>query len=272
MSKIEDALKRALTVRENIPAGNVSPTLKSSTTLALLSSEPAAGRDIARMVEPTVLGRSVLSRKRIVYPGIANNAVVNAFRQLRTRLLQVSEGRSMALMVTSARSGSGASFTALNLAAAFAFDNTKTALLIDCNLHDAGLNGLLYSKSEFGLIDYLEQNTTEVEEVIQPSGIPRLRWIPAGRRREMTTEVFTSALMRDLFQDLKNRYSDRYIIVDAPPITKSADAEILSDFCDYVLLVVPYGKATESQILAAAGAIDEKKLLGVVFNNTPYCG
>jgi Mrp family chromosome partitioning ATPase len=88
----------------------------------------------------------------------------------------------------------------------------------------------------------------------------------------MTTEVFTSALMRDLFQDLKNRYSDRYIIVDAPPITKSADAEILSDFCDYVLLVVPYGKATESQILAAARAIDEKKLLGVVFNNEPYYG
>jgi protein-tyrosine kinase len=78
--------------------------------------------------------------------------------------------------------------------------------------------------------------------------------------------------MRDLMENLRDRYDDRYIIVDTPSITQSADAEILSSLCDYVLLVVPYGKATESQILSATKAIDEGKLLGVVFNNEPGYG
>src|SRR5919108_3303102 len=253
MSKIEDALNKAVMIREGTsPAGELS-VIEFGTAAA----PQASSQDIACMVEPTVFEHRELARKRIIYPEMANSGVVNAFRQLRTKLLLQSEGRNGVLMVTSVRSGSGSSFTALNLAAAFAFDETKTALLIDCNLYDAGFDMLLYSKSKRGLFDYLDQDGVGIEEIVQPSGIPRLRWIPAGTKREITIEVFTSAKMRNLLQSLKKRYNDRHIIIDAPPITKSADAEILIDFCDHVLLVVPYGKATESQILAAAMGIGE---------------
>jgi protein-tyrosine kinase len=265
MSKIEDALNKVLMIRQSTsPAGELS-VLEFGTAAA----PRASSQDIACMVEPAVFEHRELARKRIIYPEMANSGVVNAFRQLRTKLLHQSGGRNGVCMVTSVRSGSGSSFIALNLAAAFAFDETKTALLIDCNLYDAGFDELLYSKSKRDLFDYLDQDGVGIEEIVQPSGIPRLRWIPAGAKRGITTEVFTSAKMRNLLQSLKERYDDRHIIIDAPPITKSADAEILIDFCDYVLLVVPYGKATESQILAAAMGIGEEKLLGVIFNNAP---
>lgn len=269
MSKIEDALNRAVRIRQSTsPAGELS-VLELGTAVAPRTS---SSQDIACMVEPAVLKHRELARKRIIYPEMANSGVVNAFRQLRIKLLHQSEGRNGVLMVTSVRSGSGSSFIALNLAAAFAFDETKTALLIDCNLYDTGFDELLYSKSKRGLFDYLEQDGVGIEEIIQPSGIPRLRWIPAGGRQRVTTEVFISTRMKDLMENLRDRYDDRYIIVDAPSITKSADAEILSSFCDYVLVVVPYGKVTESQILSAAKAIDEGKLLGVIFNNEPGYG
>ncbi len=270
MSKIEDALNKALMIRESTSLAGQLSVLEFGTAVAPRIS--STNRDIASMVEPAVFEHRELACKRIIYPEMANSGVVNAFRQLRTKLLHQSEGRNGVLMVTSVRSGSGSSFIALNLAAAFAFDETKTALLIDCNLYDAGFDELLYSKSKRSLFDYLEQDRVGIEEIIQPSGIPRLRWIPAGSKRRVTTEVFTSIRMRDLMEDLRDRYDDRYIIVDAPSITHSADAEILSSFCDYVLLVVPYGKATESQVLSAAKAIDEGKLLGVVFNNEPSYG
>ena len=53
--------------------------------------------------------------------------------------------------------GCGGSFVARNLAAAFAFDEAKTALLIDCDLrHPAQHATLGVDPSEGGLIDYLE--------------------------------------------------------------------------------------------------------------------
>jgi protein-tyrosine kinase len=144
MSKIEDALNKALMIRESTsPAGQLS-VLEFGTAIAPRIS---SSQDIAGMVEPVVFEHRELARKRIIYPEMANSGVVNAFRQLRTKLLHQSEGRNGMLMVTSVRSGSGSSFIALNLAAAFAFDETKTALLIDCNLYDAGFDELLYSES-----------------------------------------------------------------------------------------------------------------------------
>jgi protein-tyrosine kinase len=269
MSKIENALNKALIIRGELASTDMSPLLESSKSVMTVGGETASSQDIACMIEPYVYERRELAHKPIIYPEMADNPVLNSFRQLRTRLLQQSEDRNMVLMVTSVRSGSGGSFIALNLAVALSANETKTALLMDCNLRNNGFAGLLYSKNELGLIDYLEQGMVGIEEIIQPSGIPRLRWIPAGRRRGIITEALNSPKMRNLLQSLKYRHDDRQIIVDAPPITQSADAEILVDFCDYVLLVVPYGKATESQILAAAMNISEEKLLGVVFNNAP---
>jgi Mrp family chromosome partitioning ATPase len=75
--------------------------------------------------------------------------------------------------------------------------------------------------------------------------------------------------MRHLLSELRQRYVDRFIILDAPPITDSADARILAELADYAVLVVPYGAATEAQITAAAKLIGEKKLLGVVFSDMP---
>ena len=73
--------------------------------------------------------------------------------------------------------------------------------------------------------------------------------------------------MKRLLDNIHQRYRERYIILDAPPMTESADTQIIADLCDYVLLVVPYGKVTDAQVDACAKAIGEKKLLGVVFNN-----
>ena len=68
---------------------------------------------------------------------------------------------------------------------------------------------------------------------------------------------------------LLNRYSDRYIFINAAPVKDSADARILIDLCDYVILLVPYARSTKNSVKDAADAIDKEKLLGVVLNNIP---
>jgi len=87
--------------------------------------------------------------------------------------------------------------------------------------------------------------------------------------RKGTAEYFTSRKVRGLLKGVQQRYPDRYIIINAPPVTNSADTRILAELADLVLLVVAYGRTTEQQIINAAKAIKSEKLLGIVFNDDP---
>jgi len=68
---------------------------------------------------------------------------------------------------------------------------------------------------------------------------------------------------------LRERYCDRFIILDSPPMSDIADARILSELSDYVLVVARHGCATNAQIETGLSAISNKKLLGIVFNDEP---
>jgi len=224
-------------------------------------------KQIVRMKEPRILSPEDLEERRIIYPESTDRVAVNRFRELRTRLLQLSGGENFSLVVSSAVEGGGASFIVLNLAAAFAFDHTKTALVIDCNLREPTLHSMLDLTPDMGLTDFLEDADMDIATIIYPTGIKRLRLIPAGSRRESAAEFFTSFRMRQFLYAVRRRYPDRFIIIDAPSINESPDARILSDLCDYTLLVLPHARVTESQALRAASAVSPDKLAGVVINN-----
>lgn len=223
-------------------------------------------KQIIRMQEPRRLTPDDLDERRIIYPESSNRKLVNHFRNLRTKLLEKSGGNNFTLVVSGAGSGAGASFVALNLAAAFAFDQAKTALIIDCNLREPAQHSTLDIVPEFGLTDFLDDPDFDISRIIYPTGIPRLRLIPAGSRRETPSEFFTSFRMRQFLQAVRRRYPDRFIVLDTAPITESPDARILTDLCDYAMLVVPHGGMTVSGVEQAALAFNSEKFLGAVIN------
>tara|TARA_R100001440_G_scaffold47446_5_gene67373 strand:- start:45674 stop:46585 length:912 start_codon:yes stop_codon:yes gene_type:complete len=223
-------------------------------------------KQIRRMQEPRRLTNDDLDERRIIYPESSNRDLVNRFRNLRTKLLEISGGNNFTLVVSSASEGAGASFTALNLAAAFAFDQSKTALLIDCNLREPTLHTMLDMAPETGLTDFLDESDYDIARIIYPTGIPRLRLIPAGSRRESPGEFFTSFRMKQFLQAIRRRYPDRFIILDTASVSDTPDARILAELCDYALLVVPHGKVTASAVEHAAGAFQPDKFAGAIIN------
>ncbi|MDG5498999.1 polysaccharide biosynthesis protein [Marinobacter sp. BGYM27] len=223
-------------------------------------------KQIRRMQEPRRLTNDDLDERRIIYPESSNRDLVNRFRNLRTKLLEISGGNNFTLVVSSASEGAGASFTALNLAAAFAFDQSKTALLIDCNLREPSLHTMLDMAPETGLTDFLDESDYDIARIIYPTGIPRLRLIPAGSRRESPGEFFTSFRMKQFLQAIRRRYPDRFIILDTASVSDTPDARILAELCDYALLVVPHGKVTASAVEHAAGAFQPDKFAGAIIN------
>lgn len=264
MSKIEDALNRVK--KSN---GTSLSVIGSNTSKNLAVNNVSSAKEIALMQNKKYLDNNQLSEMKIIYPDMLDTQVADTFRDLRTKIIQKSNGKNVSIMLTSCVTGYYSHMTALNLSAAFAFDESKTSLLVDCNLSNPQIDSVLELSTTNGLTDYLENDSCPLDSIVQDSGIKRLRVIPAGTSRETATEYFTSLKMRDLMSGLLARYSDRYMFVDTSPIIDSADTRILVELCDYVLLVVPYGKSTKSRIKEAAEAIGTDKLLGIVFVDKP---
>jgi len=273
MSKIERALNRARSERGNFPVPAPTEIGRSTKGTALVPehSEEASVQAITSMnaSESEFFTAGDLAQRGIIHPERVDDRTVQVFRELRTKIIQQSHGRNGVILITSINPGDGSSFIAQNLAAAFAFDAGKTALLVDCNIRNPSIAEQMADASAPGLTDYLFDPDLGVEQIIQPVGIARLRAIAAGGRRATGAEYFTSQKMRQLIESLRVRYKERFIVLDGPPMSDVANIRILSELCDYVMVVARHGRATVSQIENGLSVINDKKLLGVIFNDEP---
>ena len=200
--------------------------------------------------------------------GLATPDQIDAFRELRQRLLAMAEATGLqhfATLVVPVSSGSGASFVARNLAVAFTLQDQRVAILVDCNIRHPTQDSALGARADVGgRFDYLEQPRAPIPKLIRSTTIPGLHLIPAGRPAVMPREYFSSQPMRMVMAALKQAPCVPFL--DGPPIKGSPDARILSGLVDFVILVAGYGLDTPEAISQAAGLFDPTKFAGVVFN------
>jgi len=277
MSKIEKALSKARGESENrqvpvlVPVEDTENNVSPGTDLVAKQTGFAVSiENIQRMVqnESELLSADDLSQRGFIRPEQSTDPLVQVFRELRTKIIQQNRGRNSVILVTAAIERSGSSFVAQNLGAAFAFDHGKTALLIDCNLKNPSVHRLLANAAAPGLTDYLEKTDIDISEIVHPVGISRYRVISAGGQREIPAEYFASPKMGHLIESVRQRYDERFIILDGPPMSDIADIRILSEFCDFVLVVARYGRISHTQIEDCLKVVGNK-MLGIVFNDEP---
>lgn len=269
MSKIQEALDKIRADDAAAQAGTVHAVAVSGGGNALSAATLGGVAEIALMQEQGYRTEAELAMLRMISGGMQDDHLLNALRELRTSVLQRLDPEKRIIMVTAAAEGGGASLVARNLAAAIALDEGKTALLIDCNLRNPDTSQLADRKRNPGLRGFLKDTSINPEDIICRTGVARLRVIPAGDEGGEVREFFTSVRLRQLLIELKRRYPERYIVIDAPSIAADADARILVDACDQVALVVPFGKATMEHVIQSARQIGKDKFLGLIFNNKP---
>ncbi len=226
----------------------------------------AKNHQIGDMTEVDRFTKNELNHLKVIDHGMANKSALNHFRELRTKILAKVNRKNFCCLVSSVSTGGGASFVSANLAAAFSLDQTKSSLLIDCNLDDPSVNRLLPGDAELGLTDYLTNPDIQVSDIVHASGVPRLRVIPLGSHLESAAEHFASERMKKFVQEIRLRYPDRFIFIDAPQIS-TAESRILAELTDFSVLVIPYGKVTKQMIHEAADVVGEEKMMGMIFNN-----
>lgn len=222
---------------------------------------------IRNMAVPALWTQDELYEKKVVFAGMRQRELLNAFREIRIKLLQKSRSDNIVVLVASVSTDGGSSFFGFNLAATFALDQHKTALYVDCNPYSSSVEKYIVTPIELGLTQYLTDSNVQLTRIIYPSGVERLRVIPSGGSSESAAEFFNSKRMEVLVQEIKSRYPDRFIVLDAPSIQQTTEARILAQYCDHAILVVPFGKAVTDEVLAAVDAVGKEKFAGFVFNN-----
>jgi len=73
---------------------------------------------------------------------------------------------------------------------------------------------------------------------------------------------------------VRNRYDDRYIIIDATPSQVTSETNVLAQYVDGIIFVVMSEKSPRDTVKRSVENLGKKKILGVVFNgyNQSYKG
>ncbi|MBW1670829.1 MAG: polysaccharide biosynthesis tyrosine autokinase [Deltaproteobacteria bacterium] len=188
------------------------------------------------------------------------------FKVLRSQILYPEDGKNRrVILVTSAMEQAGKTMVACNLAVSIAQSVDPYALLIDADIRRASVHGMLGLEPREGLSEYLQRNETLSKYLIRTPML-KLTVLPAGHSVRNPAELLTSAKMRHLFEEARERYPDRFIIVDSPPVNLVAETLRLSQNVDAVVFVVRYGYSNQDLIEEAVAKLGEDKILGIVFN------
>jgi capsular exopolysaccharide synthesis family protein len=168
-------------------------------------------------------------------------------------------------MVTSAYPDEGKTFVAVNLAASLAMGIDEYVLLLDCDMRNSRIHEMFgYTNSE-GLSELLT-GKEHLRDLILRTPLEKLSILPAGIAPPNPAELLSSTMMEDLLKDLKARYQNRFIIIDSTPAKGTAEASILANYVDGVILVIMAHKTPRKAIEDTIKSLGRDKILGIVFN------
>ncbi len=228
-----------------------------------------AREQIARMYQPFVFTPEEMAENHLIAEGDEINQDTDLLLEdLRNRITLRRPGLGATILVTSVSGEEQPPYFARNLAAVFARDENKTSLLVELQ----PTKGKLWGDGDEvpGLVDFISSEVMTAKDVILPTGVRRMRIIPYGKGPGQASDFIRSTRMRILVKDITRRYPrDRFTVLDAPPVDRVADVELLNEYADFSLLYVPYGKVSETRIRKAVSKLDAEKFLGVVLGGLP---
>ena len=264
MEKIATALQRKL--RTEAPGDSLFGSLDEPPPAANAPSALVPGPIAYTHSRVVEIPPQVLERHRVAM--VANEASSDAFRLLRTQLLmELRKNNWQTLAITSPNKGAGKSTVSLNLAISFAMEVDCTALLVDADLRDPDLRHLLELEPGPGLADYLVGEAALEDLLIHPR-IGNLAILPGGKPVANTSELMRSPMMASLVRELRNRYPERFILFDVPPVLSGADTLALSAYMDATILLVEERKTARDDVERACEMLRNSNLLGIVLNKS----
>ena len=241
------------------PAKPVSPQERAR--------EPHGPRRPAREVE---IDLDRLARQGYLTPTIPNRALAEELRVIKMQLIRNVEAaqgpRRNLVLVTSAVPGEGKTFFSMNLAMSIALEVDYHALLVDADVLRPSVLGRYGIGADLGLLDLTTRTDLDLSDVLLRTNVPKLSLMPMGTPSQKSPELLGSAQMDRLLGELSDRFADRLVVFDAPPILVASGARHLASRVGQVVMVVQAGRTDSHAVSQAFAAVDSCPLVSCVLN------
>ncbi|MBU2979220.1 XrtA-associated tyrosine autokinase [Alteromonas sp. C1M14] len=279
-STIEKALQRQREAQQKQKASGIeaqsnAPASQSNGGSSTQKTSAAKGRGKASELAPFNLDIERLENNGHISISGLRRQINEEYREIKRKLLNNAFGQlsstlnnSNIIMVTSGRPSEGKTFTACNLALSIAAEQDKTVLLVDADVLKPNVLNTLGLERRKGLMEYLTGEVEDISDVLYPTNVDKLKIIPAGRSHHLTTEYLASEKMAETVNEFANRYPDRIVIFDTPPLIGITETAVLANFAGQAVVVVEEGKSKLNDIRHAVERLNPNMAIGFVVNKS----
>ena len=218
------------------------------------------------------IDRNRLHQQSMITPEDKRTPMSESFRRIKRHiLLNMAEPKAgvpaNVVMVTSALAGEGKTFRAINLAISIALEMDYSVLLVDADVAKPTIpKALGLEEGKRGLMDLLLDRRIELADVLCKTDIGKLTFLPAGTVHQHATELLASGAMRELLREMGERYHDRIIVFDSPPLLAASETAVLASQMGQIIFVVEAGNTSEAALKDALSRIESSNIAGVVLN------
>ncbi len=215
----------------------------------------------------------------MVTPTSERSLIAEEFRLVKRPLLlkafdteSDTDKSNKLVMVASSRSGEGKTFCAISLAMSIASERDLTVLLIDADVVKPDIPKSLGFKADLGLVDLIQDEKLELSDVMLRTQLDNLSILPAGKPHHLATELLASDRMGRIVKDIVERYPDRIIVLDSPPVLLSSIAGVLALHVGQILYIVEADKTTETALDNALPLVSSCKNINLLLNKSHAIG
>lgn len=215
-------------------------------------------QDVTRITSVPVISEISLAsepNQEIVVGENVSTSIAELFRLLRNNLnFARAKGDNKVILVTSAISGEGKTFVALNLALTYAITGKKT-VVVGLDIRRPVMAHKLGLSNQFGVTSYLSDQVSDVRDIIFPTDLnPNLFAVPAGPIPPNPNELLLSDRMAEFFNQLRQEFD--YIIVDSAPLGLVSDSLLIIPHTDIQLFISRASYSTKRGIHTLHEAIN----------------
>jgi protein-tyrosine kinase len=275
MERIRQALDRARFERAQVEetprvGRNAGPQWadagSSSPNAAVHDASVRSGSYVYTHTRVFAPSAATLENNRVLDPSAQGSANA-AFRMLRTQVLQRMNAHGWrSLAVFGATANDGKTTTAINLAISLASDHSHSVLLADFDFRRPALAGRLGLSPEFGVDDVL-RGAARIEDCLyHPEGLDRLVILPARGTLAHSSELLAGPRSREIVAELRDRYPDRIIVYDLPPVLMADDALAFAPLVECGLVVAAESRTRRRDLVRTIELLHKTPLVGTVLN------
>lgn len=177
--------------------------------------------------------------------------------------------RERIVTVTSALPGEGKTFLAVNLALSLSLERDARVLLLDGDPIKASAVAVLGIARAPGLAELLGPAPVDPAEVLVRTSLERLVVLPAGAPEPRFTELLASRRMQALVRAILAADPGLVLVVDAPPLLASSEAQALAHMAGQTVLVVAAETTPRRAVDQAVALITERTEVQLLLNRAP---